>query len=342
MDNNFGGRIDSAVTEERIDLGKLAPLGRPLVLYIEPSGYCNFRCKFCPQGLYQGRLKKENLTLETAKRVVDEVENWGGGKWKKIRITGMGEPLINPKLINILKYIRKRDIADCLELITNGYLLDENYCKELPKYLDIIRISINGLSDEEYCEVTGSKVNFEELVLKISELYSKRGNCKIYIKIHSNAVQTQERAERFFGIFDLISDEIAIENLSDIWPGFKSELCSKNKKFRYSLDGAGFGTSLYKSVCPQIFKSLQIYANGDVGPCCVDWERKLCLGNLKEKRLSDIWNGKELFDLRMQHLELEKDRISVCRECMANNYMEIDNLDYAIQEIKNRMLQGSK
>lgn len=79
MDNNFGGRIDSAVTEERIDLGKLAPLGRPLVLYIEPSGYCNFRCKFCPQGLYQGRLKKENLTLETAKRVVDEVENWGGG-----------------------------------------------------------------------------------------------------------------------------------------------------------------------------------------------------------------------------------------------------------------------
>ncbi len=337
---NRGG-VDSAVTTNRIDLGKSALLDWPLVLYIEPSGHCNFKCKFCPQSQHSDHIIKDNLSMGTVKKVVGEL-NGHNVKVKKIRFTGIGEPLVNPDIINILKYIREHHVTDCMELITNGNLLNESVCKELPQCLDIIRISIEGLSEKDYVEVTGSKVDFDTLVSKIKTLYSHRGTCRIYIKIHSNAVQTQEKAKMFFDIFGTICDGIGIENLSDIWPGFESELFSKNQKFRYSLDGAGFEAPVHREVCPQIFKSLQIYANGDVVPCCVDWERKLCIGNLNEKSLYEIWKGKELFDLRMKHLNLEKNMVSVCQDCVANDYMEVDNLDPNIEEVKARMLGKDK
>ncbi len=311
------------------------------MLYIEPSGHCNFKCKFCPQSQHSDHIIKDNLSMGTVKKVVGEL-NGHNVKVKKIRFTGIGEPLVNPDIINILKYIREHHVTDCMELITNGNLLNESVCKELPQCLDIIRISIEGLSEKDYVEVTGSKVDFDTLVSKIKTLYSHRGTCRIYIKIHSNAAQTQVKAKMFFDIFGTICDEIGIENLSDIWPGFESELFSKNQKFRYSLDGAGFEAPVHREVCPQIFKSLQIYANGDVVPCCVDWERKLCIGNLNEKSLYEIWKGKELFDLRMKHLNLEKNMVSVCQDCVANDYMEVDNLDPNIEEVKARMLGKDK
>ncbi len=74
----------------------------------------------------------------------------------------------------------------------------------------------------------------------------------------------------------------------------------------------------------------------------MDWERKLCIGNLNEKSLYEIWNGEELFDLRMKHLNLEKNMVSVCQDCVANDYMEVDNLDPNIEEVKARMLGKDK
>ena len=55
--------------------------------------------------------------------------------------------------------------------------------------------------------------------------------------------------------------------------------------------------------CPQIFKSLQVNANGVVIPCCIDWSLKNNLGNIDNQSLIDIWNGKILRDLRLKLLK---------------------------------------
>ena len=80
-------------------------------------------------------------------------------------------------------------------------------------------------------------------------------------------------------------------------------------------------------VCPQIFKSLQISANGDVVPCCVDWKRVNLLGSANNTSLVDIWNGDKIRKLQNIHLSGNRFDTPLCKKCVMNEYSEIDNID---------------
>ena len=80
-------------------------------------------------------------------------------------------------------------------------------------------------------------------------------------------------------------------------------------------------------VCPQIFKSLQINADGRVVPCCVDWKSINVVGDIKKKSLHEIWKGEKLLELQSKHLRGLRHTFSPCKGCTHNEYSEKDNLD---------------
>ena len=43
--------------------------------------------------------------------------------------------------------------------------------------------------------------------------------------------------------------------------------------------------------CELLFYKMYILASGDVVLCCMDWRRQVVLGNVRQQRLRDIWNG---------------------------------------------------
>ena len=88
-----------------------------------------------------------------------------------------------------------------------------------------------------------------------------------------------------------------------------------------------------RKVCVQIFKGLQICADGDVVPCCVDWERVNLLGNIKDIPFNELWAGQQLKDLQNGHLCGNKDKISPCSDCTMNDYGEPDNLDSLLNKV---------
>ena len=47
--------------EERLDLGHISPLDTPLVIYVEPSSFCNLSCTFCPQHISPYAINKQNM-----------------------------------------------------------------------------------------------------------------------------------------------------------------------------------------------------------------------------------------------------------------------------------------
>jgi radical SAM protein with 4Fe4S-binding SPASM domain len=89
-----------------------------------------------------------------------------------------------------------------------------------------------------------------------------------------------------------------------------------------------------KKVCVQIFKGLQVCADGDVVPCCVDWDRVNLLGNINKSPLKELWLGHQMKELQNEHLKGNKDKIAPCSGCTMNDYGELDNLDCLINKLE--------
>ena len=137
-------------------------------------------------------------------------------------------------------------------------------------------------------------------------MYDNKGDCIVHVKIPSVSVETEEKKKTFFETFENISDEINIEHIVPLWPEMEISdklVPLKKKKSRWNKNFKE------RQVCVQIFKGMQVCANGDVVPCCVDWERINMLGNIHDEPIDQIWIGHQLKDLQNEHLKGNKNKI---------------------------------
>lgn len=322
--------LKAQFNEARENLSEVIPLEAPFVIYVEISSLCNLECRFCPQHISPKDIVKKNMSIETFKKMIDDINDFKT-KPKLIRFCGLGDSLMNKEFVSMVKYASDSRASEKLELITNGALLNDVLIKELPKYLDRIIISIEGLTDSDYMEFTLRKVNFNTLVKKIGQLSAQNGKATIHTKIHNSAVMTEERRQEFFKVFTPIADEVYIENLVDLWPEIKSNL---GIEAGHRFDGGELNNV---KVCPQIFKSMQVNSDGRVIPCCIDWKGINIIGDIGNEKLKDIWNGKPLKDLRTNHLLGLRHTFSPCKGCTMNEYSDKDNLDDHANSILNRI-----
>jgi len=322
-------KIRSQVGQERLELEKGIPLATPLVVYLEPSGYCNLRCKFCPHGVAGNALKKDLMSRKVFNKVIDDLSECPD-KIKLLRICGNGDPLMNKDLPVMLQYAYEQKVTQRIELLTNGALLNPGLIRDLPQFLDRIVCSIEGLCSEDYQRICGTKIDFQSLWDNLDALYTSKGKCVIHIKIHHEAVSSAEKEKKFLEIFGGRCDEIFIEKLVPMWPQLDTEYSSD--EFRWGNAGV-----TKRQICAQIFKGVQVQADGEVVPCCVDWKRVNMLGNINTDSLMEIWNGSKLRKLQLEHLSGNKKNLQPCRDCTMNDFCEVDNIDQHAEECIERL-----
>lgn len=307
----------------------LIPLATPLVIYVEPSGYCNFKCTFCPHYLDPDGLTKDFMELKTFEKIIEDISHFPE-PLKVLRLIGTGEPLLNKNILDFAHLASQSSSIDAVELTTNASLLTCAISSQITAHLSRIIVSIEGLSDDAYLKYSGSKYKFDSIVHNVEMLYAHRGNCLVYVKIHSDAISSSLDREFFYKTFLPISDNAFIENLVDLWPEQRIEGLS-NTESRFG------GDMPHKKVCAQIFKSMMVNANGEVVPCCVDYQRKLKLGSVLETSLATIWNSRQLYALRRKHLMGAKETFAPCAECSYNDGSDVDDIDAYSDAILARM-----
>lgn len=332
---NTIAKVRPQFNQSRQDLAALSPLQSPLVVYVETSSFCNLECRFCPQHISPESLNKQNMSLDLFKKLITDMNEFSP-KPKLIRFCGLGDPLFNKEFLQMVKFARQANVADKLELITNGLLLSDLLIKELPKLLDRIIVSIEGLDNDDYENFTLRRIHFDTLVDKLSKIgRQKNKRAVLHTKIHNSAVQTEERKELFFKLFSKVADEIYIENLVNLWPEVESNLGYES--------GHRFDSGALNKVrvCPQIFKSMQINADGRVIPCCIDWKGLNIIGDINNESIHEIWHGNKLRALRIKHLQGKRHEFSPCNGCEMNEYSERDNLDNHADQILDRLSHES-
>jgi len=76
------------------------------------------------------------------------------------------------------------------------------------------------------------------------------------------------------------------------------------------------GPNTSRAPCARLWNSLNIHSNGNVVPCCIDFNEEIVLGNAKNTPLIEIWNNDKFNELREMHMQKRFDEIPLCKNCI--------------------------
>jgi MoaA/NifB/PqqE/SkfB family radical SAM enzyme len=120
----------------------------PKVVFIEVTNRCNLLCQTCPR-TYLDREPLKSLSLNEFISIADQFLYL-----KRALLHGIGEPLLNPILPDIIRYLKGRGVEVIIN--SNGILLTEKWQRNLIlSGLDQYRCSIDGASDKTFARIRG-------------------------------------------------------------------------------------------------------------------------------------------------------------------------------------------
>lgn len=326
-------RID---LKNRTKLETVIPLSTPFIINVDPADSCNFKCGFCPTG-DKTLMKKvgrplSTMKFETFKKIIDDLSEFPN-PIKVLRLYKDGEPLLNPKFPEMVKYAKESGNVLRIDTTTNGSLLNPQLNRKLiDSGIDRINISVEGINAEQYMSFSKYKIDFEKFVDNIRDLYNNKKNCEIVVKINGDVLSLED--EIFFKeTFENISDSAYIEHIMSCWPEF-----DLRDGLEVNKEVALYGQSIKEvSVCPYVFYSFSVNTDGDVSLCFLDWARKLLIGNIKDNTLKEIWTGKKLKNYQKMFLEGNRKTHPVCKNCGQLTHGMPDNIDAFSKEILTRI-----
>lgn len=316
-------------TEKRTDLKSEIPLEAPYCLFVDPSSACNFKCKFC----MNSRIKRPiTMHLPLFTKIVDDLEEFKN-PIKTLRLYGFGEPLLNPNFCKMVCYAKASEKVLSVDTTSNASLLSPDLILALTESgLDRINVSVSAMNTDAYRAFTGnSLVTFEGIVEKLTRLYrNKPESLIVFIKADGDLLSEEEK-KSFIDTFGPISDGHALEHTMNCWRDFDAPEPNK--------DVGIYGQPLKEVlVCPYVFYSFFIHADGYASSCFLDWNKKLILGDVKEESVKELWNAEIFNAFRISMLNKDRKSYSQCANCnQLVAGMPVD-LDAHATEIMRRMI----
>lgn len=280
----------------------------PIHLDLESTSACNLKCFMCFQSFNPP--KPGYMDFGLFKKCIDEGVEKG---LCSIKLQYRGEPLMHPKLVEMVKYAKDRGVLEVM-FNTNATLLDENKARGLiDAGLDKIICSIDGCTKEVYEKVRiGAK--FEtvlENIKRLQELKKEAGVKKPVVRVQMvDTPKNHHQIKEYLEFWGKIVEHVAVEKMNDYHEKENVEICP-SKDFE----------------CSQLWQRLFVLWNGDITLCCGDLYSKLILGNVWRDSISKIWTSDKLNHFRTLHTSGQSHKMQICAECdFRTNVIKMHNL----------------
>ena len=331
---------------KRLPLGKNLPLEVPYSISVTTANICNLKCEYCAISEKDRKRNKSLMDYETFCMAVDSMvkDSW---HLKQIVLVGLGEPLINPDIVKLVSYAKEKNIADKIHIVTNGILLTHEMSDRLlDAGIDVIRISVNGLSDDDYFKYSGKRIDYQELLTNIRYLHDRKpDHVKIYSKIMDYMVSNEKRKKKFEEDWGSVSDVTNIEYLTYMSTSIDYDGQISTVSKQKGLKGFNIPET---NICPLPFYHIYLNAEGTISACCVagPWSSPpaLEMGDLHKMSIKEIWEGPKFREFMLRMLEKGKNSADpVCKDCKAYKsyiYPEDvidDNVERIAREIRRKM-----
>ena len=274
----------------------------PPCVQLEIASICNFRCIMCYQVDKSFSSKSKGymgyMDLEVFKNAIDELE----GNLEAITLASRGEPLLNPKISEMLDYMRGKFLG--AKINTNASILTEKLIHELLSAdLQTIVFSVDA-SDKETYEKIRVNGNFEKV----------KGNIELFHKIKSRDYPESKTISRISGV--KLNKNQDLPTMIGMWKDLVDQVAFVHYlPWESAYDNQ---VNTIKSACSELWGRMFVWWDGRMNPCDYDYKSVLTERlnpTFPEQSIKDFWSSDFYSSLRNTHLNKERYKIEPCARC---------------------------
>lgn len=270
---------------------------------IESTSVCNMKCPMCYKRHHM--VKQGFMDFELFKKIVDECSGHG---IYSMRLSWRGEPLMHKRIIDMIRYAKKKGIKESM-ILTNGSLLSHEMSEALIRAgLGSMSISLDGIG-KVYEEIR-DPAKFDEQVDRIRYIFNMRKKLqsltpKIKLNCLWKAVENDHK--EYLRIFRPISDAIYFNKYVNWCP-------DEPLVARYR--------------CPVVWQRLFITWDGTI-VCDGDHNEVSPIAKYDgKKRLIDIWQGPEYTKFRNDNKKWKRLKYECCQKCYYGRDKKVGKYEY--------------
>ncbi len=282
---------------------------KPKWIWFEATDNCNSRCTHC--NIWQKKPTQNQLTLEEIKNtlkdpLLSEVETI---------INSGGEPILRDDIVDIIKLEHEIFPNAHLDLSTNGILADRVLNVVQSILNENIKINVGVSLDaigKKHDEIRGVPGNFKKvdyLLHKLVELRKKYPNKLSIIIGFTLSQHTVDGWKRVKDYADKLNIECMAQwyNQSSFYGNENGQKNINNNKMLAVVKKQPntiirekwlklLKNQSIKFKCFAAETFFAIRCDGNIVPCLNYWD--LCLGNIREKSPTEIWQSKKAQEIR--------------------------------------------
>lgn len=290
--------------------------GTPISISIEPTTTCNLGCPECPSGLRQFTRNTGSLKPDFYKTILDQLSK----RLAYVIFYFQGEPYINPKFLEMVKYAHKLGIYTATS--TNAHFLHDKLAKQtVESGLDRLIVSIDGTTQEVYEQYRKNgkleKVleGTKNVIKWKKELKSKTPHIIFqFLVVRPNEHQIDEVHEiaKELGVDEVRLKTAQMYDYKNGNPLIPT--IDKYSRYKKHKDGTYSIKNSLANQCWKMWHSCVITWDGLVVPCCFDKDATHQLGDMKNASFKEIWQGPHYQNFRSALLR-SRSEIEICKNC---------------------------
>lgn len=284
------------------------PARPPACLYVETTNHCNAKCVICSHP-FMTRVK-QTMEKGVFEKAIDQAVALG---IERVQLNATGEPLLDKQIAARISYAKSRGIA-YVGIFSNASILTAERGEQLlGSGLDLIVLSVDGLTAAEF-ERTRPPLKFDEVYENIVRFCRQKrasGSDKPEIRIQITPIDQDVatiRQTHAFAELTELADRVMFTPPAFVhdWTGNVPAAASASIVNR---------PSTATLPCSRLYNTMTILSDGRIPVCSLDYEGRLELGDLRKSDLGEIWKGDSFAAVRSAHEASKVSTLPVCSSC---------------------------
>jgi len=243
---------------------------------------------------------KGQMRMDLFHRIIDDATEIP--RIDHVCLTGLGETLLDPNLVERLRYVRTKMPAALLDLYTNGtFLRPKRTDQILDAGVTAIYISLNAVSAEKRQAVMGLD-DFDTVIEQIEyAIRAAEGRAKVYVKA--------------VGAKDLI-EKPEVEAFLQRWGGSYTDGGHAFVHLEGNWAGKLWPIRIKATTpCDRALDQIMVLWDGRVTGCCHMGEGEMIFGDLQTQTIREVYNSPDYVAFREAHAQGRRESIPTCAGC---------------------------
>jgi MoaA/NifB/PqqE/SkfB family radical SAM enzyme len=271
--------VNTAVVLYEMALRRHKVCGKPLVIKIEPTNFCNFHCPGCWTGTGEYPGPKGTLEFDSFRKMLDPVA-WHA---YKLILYMWGEPFINKNIFRMIEYATGKNMAVQISTNMNVFRPEIDAPRLVASGLEHMIVALDGVSQEVYETYrVGGRV--DKVIQNVEAIVAeKRRQGKKFPFIELQYIVFPHNRHEMDQVREL-AVKLGVDRLTFIESKTREQAMVKN------------GKPVEPDKCNSLWMMACFNWDGSLSPCCDSVDDSF--GNVLEQDLGTLWNSDKIMKSR--------------------------------------------